>query len=113
MDDASRRQLFCVIPAFRAAATIADVVAQALRYAQSVVVVDDGMPQRTGAVAAHGICQLRQRVRARARTQRRCRCGNRRPESNICLERGADVIVKLDADGQMDPAFSSRPLVML
>src|SRR6185437_4238706 len=42
--------LYCVIPAYRAAQTVGAVVAQALQYADAVVVVDDGCPQHSGEV---------------------------------------------------------------
>ncbi len=104
MDDANRRQLFCVIPAFRAAATIADVVAQALRYAHSVVVVDDGCPQRTGAVARAAFADA-DNVFVLERQRNGGVGAAMKTGIEFCLERGADVIVKLDADGQMDPTF--------
>ena len=104
MDDANRRQLFCVVPAFRAAATIADVVAQALRYAHSVVVVDDGCPQRTGAVARAAFADA-DNVFVLERQRNGGVGAAMKTGIKFCLERGADVIVKLDADGQIDPTF--------
>lgn len=104
MDDASRQRLFCVIPAYRAAATIADVVAQALRYAQGVVVVDDGCPQKTGAVARAAFAG-EDRVYVLERERNGGVGAAMKTGIAFCIDKGADVIVKLDADGQMDPAF--------
>lgn len=104
MDDASRQRLYCVIPAFRAAATIVDVVGQALRYAGNVVVVDDGCPQRSGAVAAAAFADAKN-VFIVQRERNGGVGAAMKTGIEFCIARGADVIVKLDADGQMDPAF--------
>jgi glycosyltransferase involved in cell wall biosynthesis len=96
--------LYCVIPAYRAAETVAAVVGQALQYADAVVVVDDGCPQHSGEAvrAAYGgnpavVVLQRERnggVGAAMKTG-----------IAFCIENGAEVIVKLDADGQMDAKF--------
>lgn len=104
MDGGDRRQLFCVIPTYRAAATIADVVARALSFASNVVVVDDGCPQGSGAIAQAAFSGV-----ANVHVLQRERNGGvgaaMKTGIAFCMERGADVIVKVDADGQMDPAF--------
>ncbi|MGA8532649.1 MAG: glycosyltransferase, partial [Candidatus Tumulicola sp.] len=102
MDRAGR--LFCVIPAFRAAATIADVVAQALHYAHNVVVVDDGCPQKTGAVARAAFAGA-DNVFVLERERNGGVGAAMKTGIAFCIDKGADVIVKLDADGQMDPTF--------
>jgi hypothetical protein len=94
----------CIVPAYRAADSIVDVIAGALQYAQRVIVVDDGCPMRSGHVAAsayHGDSRVRVVFRD-------CNGGvGAAVKTGIAaaLESGEDVIVKLDADGQMDPAF--------
>src|SRR5580704_15576249 len=40
--------IYCVLPTYRARTTVAAVVAEALDYAQVVVVVDDGCPEGSG-----------------------------------------------------------------
>jgi glycosyltransferase involved in cell wall biosynthesis len=102
--DTDRLRIFCVIPAFRAAGTIADVVAQALRYADDVVVVDDGCPERSGAVAENA-CRGVETVHVLRRERNGGVGAAMKTGIAYCIERGADVIVKLDADGQMDASF--------
>ena len=100
----ARAGSFCVIPAFRAAATIADVVARALAYASDVVVVDDACPEGSGAVVRAAFPDT-----ANVHVLQRERNGGvgaaMKTGIAFCMEHGAGVIVKLDADGQMDPAF--------
>jgi dolichol-phosphate mannosyltransferase len=97
-------RLFCVIPAYRAASTVVQVVAQALEYADRVVVVDDACPEGSGALVEETY-----RGSDVVQVVRRERNGGvgaaMKSGIAVALERGADVIVKLDADGQMDPAF--------
>ncbi|HTU68868.1 MAG TPA: glycosyltransferase family 2 protein [Candidatus Baltobacteraceae bacterium] len=94
----------CVIPAYRAARTVVEVVQQALLYADEVIVVDDACPEGSGAAvaAAYG-------DDARVHVVLRSRNGGvgaaTKSGIDAALQRGADVIVKLDADGQMDAAF--------
>jgi dolichol-phosphate mannosyltransferase len=97
-------KLFCVIPAYRAGETIATVVEEALAHADAVVVVDDACPQGSGAI-----------VRDRFGSDDRVRVIERERNGGVgaavkdglasAIECGADVAVKLDADGQMDPDF--------
>jgi glycosyltransferase involved in cell wall biosynthesis len=91
-----------VIPAYRASATILPVIAAIGEGIDLIVVVDDGCPEGTGVVVAN-------------------KCGDRRVVAlmhgvnqgvgaafltgmRYAIERGADIVVKIDADGQMDPA---------
>jgi dolichol-phosphate mannosyltransferase len=91
-----------VIPAYRASTTILPVIAAIGEEIDLIVVVDDGCPEGTGVVVAN-------------------KCGDRRVVAlmhginqgvgaafltgmRYAIERGADIVVKIDADGQMDPA---------
>lgn len=96
--------LYCVIPAYRAAGTVAAVVAQALEYADVVVVVDDGCPQHSGAAVleAYGTNPV---VRVLTRERNGGVGAAMKTGIAYCIENGADLIVKLDADGQMDASF--------
>jgi len=97
-------RLFCVVPAYKAASTVCDVVASALQFADTVVVVDDACPQRSGeavraAFAGNPNVHVIQRARnggvgAAVKTG-----------IAFAVERDADAVVKIDADGQMDCAF--------
>jgi flavin-dependent dehydrogenase len=85
-----------VIPAFNEAATIADIVGRARRHG-SVLVVDDGSSDGTGAVAASAgadVLRLEGR-RGKGEALRRGLCEG--------LKRGVARVVTLDADGQHDP----------
>lgn len=99
-----RLKLFCIIPSYKAAATIADVVREALERSEVVVVVDDACPERSGeaAMAAHA-------HNANMHVIRREKNGGvgaaMKTGIAYALENGADIIVKIDADGQMDPSF--------
>lgn len=94
-----------VIPSYRAAATVLPVIAAIGPEIALIVVVDDGCPQHTGIAVA-------------------TRCGDPRVvvlmhEVNrgvgaafltgmrFALAQGAEIVVKIDADGQMDPAHVS------
>ena len=85
------------IPAFNEATTIAQVVLEAQKYANVVVVCDDGSNDMTGAIA--------KRLGADVVRHRR----NLGYGSSIkslfkrACELDADVLVTLDADGQHDP----------
>jgi glycosyltransferase involved in cell wall biosynthesis len=87
------------IPAYNEEASIAKVIVLARQFADKIVVCDDGSKDLTGKIAE----SLGAEVVAH--------------ESNLgygaalrelfdkAIERGADVLVTLDADGQHDPAF--------
>jgi glycosyltransferase involved in cell wall biosynthesis len=96
-----------VVPAFRTEPHIRGVLATIPEFVSLVVVVDDGSPDRTADIVAT----------MRARDPR---IVLHRHEHNqgvgaavlagyrIAADRGADIIVKMDGDGQMDPAHLAR-----
>lgn len=104
MDHAGPNVLFCVIPAFRAATTVVNVVDRALQYADAVVVVDDGCPEGSGAVVTAAF-EAAPNVYVVSRERNGGVGAAMKTGIAFSLERGATAIVKLDADGQMDPAF--------
>ena len=85
------------IPALNEEATIAKVVVHASRYAESVLVVDDGSSDDTGLIAERlGATVIRHdRNMGKGAALRSCFDWSRRV--------GADVLVTLDADGQHNP----------
>lgn len=93
-----------LIPAYRAASTIVNVIKGALEYVDRVVVIDDACPQKSGDIVSAAFA-------ADSRVIVLWRPTNGGVGSAIktglakCLEINPDVIVKLDADGQMDPSF--------
>jgi len=91
-----------VIPAYRAAASILSVIEAVGPEIGLIVVVDDGCPEGTGVMVANKCGDPRvitlmhgfnQGVGAAFLTGMR-----------YAIQRGAEIIVKVDADGQMDPA---------
>jgi dolichol-phosphate mannosyltransferase len=91
-----------VIPAYRASTTILPVIAAIGPEIDLIVVVDDGCPEGTGIVVANKCSDRRvvalmhgvnQGVGAAFLTGMR-----------YAIERDADIVVKIDADGQMNPA---------
>jgi glycosyltransferase involved in cell wall biosynthesis len=89
------------IPAYRAEATIAQVVATLPDLVDRVIVVDDASPDGTGA-ALRAIADPRLVV-VTHETNRGVG-GAMKTAYRKSLELGSDVVVKIDADGQMDPA---------
>src|SRR5689334_5707563 len=93
-----------VIPALNEAATIGDVVAGARAAAPdaTVVVVDDGSADATGqraAVAGADVLRLPFTCGIGGAVQAGLR---------FAVRRGADRVVRLDGDGQHDPADLGR-----
>jgi dolichol-phosphate mannosyltransferase len=96
--------LCCVVPVYRARATLAAVIAGILPYADRVIVVDDACPESScealqAAFGAHPNVEVVTRER-NGGVGAAMKSGLER-----ALECGADIIVKIDADGQMDPSY--------
>jgi len=94
----------CVIPAYKAAPTICEVVRSALQYVDVVVVVDDACPEGSGDVAAAEFAD-----NPRVVIVRRARNGGVGAAVKTglakCLELDPSVVIKIDADGQMDASY--------
>jgi dolichol-phosphate mannosyltransferase len=102
--DAASSVVYCVVPSFRAASTVVDVVRQVLLYANGVIVVDDGCPERSGAIVRAAFAHIPQ-VEVIEHHSNGGVGAAMKSGIAVALQRGADIIVKLDADGQMNPAF--------
>jgi glycosyltransferase involved in cell wall biosynthesis len=89
------------IPAYRAEATVARVIATLPAWVDQIVVVDDVSPDGTAAVLA-AVDDSRLVVLRHERN--RGVGGAMKTAYRKALELGADVVVKMDSDGQMDPA---------
>lgn len=94
----------CVIPTYKARATICAVVRGALEYADAVVVVDDACPQRSGDAVEEEFAGHPSVVVVRHEANRGVG-GATKTGIAAALELGAEIIIKLDADGQMDPRY--------
>jgi dolichol-phosphate mannosyltransferase len=94
----SSLRTIAVIPAFKAASTLRGVVEQCLR-----VVVDDACPERS----ALTIADLAATPRVHALTRSRNGGVGAATKEGIAeaLRLGADIILKVDADGQMDTRY--------
>lgn len=100
-----------VIPAFRAEATIAEVLRAIPANVAHVFVVDDASPDRTAQLAG---AVADPRVRVIRHEDNRGVGGAMKTGYLAALEAGCDVVVKMDSDGQMDPAHLAelvRPLL--
>lgn len=92
-----------VIPCYREREHVLDVLARIGSEVGRIIVVDDACPERTGALIQERVFDPRVEVIFHERNQgvgAATVSGYRR-----AIEAGADIIVKLDGDGQMDPAL--------
>jgi len=96
-----------IIPAYRAGATVCDVVREVRRHCDAVVVVDDACPERSGDLVAAQFADDPAVHVVRHETNGGV---GRAMKSGFteCLRLGASVILKIDADGQMDPGYIPR-----
>lgn len=86
-----------VIPAYRARTTIARVVEKTLDVVDAVIVVDDCCPDRSGEMV-----EPSDRLRVLRHDVNRGVGGATKTGMLAALELGADIIVKVDSDDQMD-----------
>jgi glycosyltransferase involved in cell wall biosynthesis len=95
-----------VIPCFRVKRHILGVLAAMPRAVDRIYVVDDACPEGSGDLVASECSDPRVEVLRRAQNQGvgGATCTGYR----AALEDGATVIVRLDGDGQMDPALIPR-----
>src|SRR4051812_19567607 len=97
-DDDGTGGLWVVIPAYKETERLRATLAELLPRYQNVVVVDDGSPDETGAVArAAGVWVLTHPIN-------RGQGAALQTGIEFALLRGADTVVTFDADGQHDPA---------
>ncbi len=98
-----RARLAVVIPCYRGGETVAEVVRAIGPEVDRIYLIDDCCPDGSGARAATEIEDPRLRV---LRNDRNLGVGGATKRGyREALRDGAKVIVKLDADGQMNPAF--------
>jgi glycosyltransferase involved in cell wall biosynthesis len=95
-----------VIPCFRVSAQVLSVIAAIGPEVWRIYVVDDACPEHTGDLVESTNTDTRVRV-IRNRVNRGVG-GAVMAGYEAALEDGADVMVKIDGDGQMDPALLPR-----
>lgn len=106
MNDTVNRQVAVVIPAYRVRDQILGVLEEIGDEVFAIFVVDDACPEGTADLVSEECSDPRVRV---IRNDRNLGVGGATMRGYRCaLEQGADVIVKLDGDGQMDPRDIGR-----
>jgi glycosyltransferase involved in cell wall biosynthesis len=101
-----RPRLAVVIPCYRVISHILDVLGRIGPEVERIYCVDDACPEGSGSFIAEHCGDARVHVLFHAQNQgvgAACITGFQH-----ALEDGADVIVKIDGDGQMDPALLPR-----
>jgi glycosyltransferase involved in cell wall biosynthesis len=94
------QRIVVAIPAYRAERTIADVVQTLPAFVDNIIVVDDCSPDRLFDVAA---ALPEPRLILLRHEKNRGVGGAMVTAYERALELGCDIVVKMDADGQMDP----------
>jgi glycosyltransferase involved in cell wall biosynthesis len=94
-----------VVPAYKVAEHIADVLRQIGPEVTHIFVVDDACPENSGKSASN---LKDKRVKVLTHSVNQGVGGAVVTGYRAALEAGVDVVVKLDGDGQMDPALISE-----
>ena len=98
----SGRRIAVVIPAFNVAPQIAGVIEGMPEFVDDIIVVDDAATDETAQIV-RGLRDARLTLVQHAANQGVG--GAMVTGFRWAMERGADIVVKMDGDGQMDPAF--------
>ena len=107
----SLRRSFAVIPAYRAASTLRVVVERVLTVVDEVIVVEDGCPERCSETLSEVQSGGRLHV---LRREKNGGVGAATKTGMLeALALGADVVVKVDADGQMDSSYIPHMVAFL
>ena len=101
------KRVAIVLPAFNEARHVADVVRDIPAWVDSVIVVDDGSTDGTGSAVT---ALSDPRVELIAHDRNRGLGAAMRTGYRAALAGGCDLVVKMDADGQMAPAELGRML---
>ena len=99
-------QVAVVIPCFRVGALVLDVIERIGPQVDRIYVVDDCCPLHTGALVATSCSDPR--VRVIVHPENRGVGGAVMSGYRAGIADGMDIIVKIDGDGQMDPALIGR-----
>ena len=104
MDQAFQRQeIAVVIPSYRVRQHVAGVIAEIGPEVSMIFVVDDKCPDESGALVRDTVSD--KRVRVITHEANKGVGGAMITGYKAALEAGADIVVKVDGDGQMDPAL--------
>jgi len=103
--DLKRYHVAVVIPAYCVADYVAQVIQAVPPYVRTIVVVDDASCDPTSEV----VCALNDPRVVLVRHERNCGVGGAMKTGfREALKRGAQICVKIDGDGQMDPGLVAR-----
>lgn len=105
----NNNKIAVAIPCYKVEQHLQQVVAGLPDFVDSILLVDDCSPDGTGALADR-LAASDSRVVALHHTRNRGVGGAMKTAFGKAMEMEVDVVVKLDGDGQMDPAFIA-PLV--
>ncbi len=103
MRNAPRGPIVVVIPCYRVSAQILGVIAAIPESVERIVVVDDACPQGTGALVQS--TSRDPRVSVLVHSQNTGVGGAMASGYKQALAMEASIVIKIDGDGQMDPAF--------
>lgn len=102
-----------VIPAYKAALTIQKVIEHLPSFVCEVIVVDDCSPDNTSEIVT-ALQRNDPRITLHRHVSNQGVGGAVWTGYKIALEKGADVVVKMDSDDQMDPVYIEpliRPII--
>jgi glycosyltransferase involved in cell wall biosynthesis len=103
MMDASNPRIAVVLPCYRSKDFVLDVIDQIGPQVFLIIAIDDACPDGTGDHIKAHCADPRVEV---VRNERNLGVGGAVIHGyRVALERGADIVVKIDSDGQMDPAL--------
>jgi dolichol-phosphate mannosyltransferase len=94
----------CIIPAYKAASSVCDVVKAVLGFVDVVIVVDDACPQGSGAAVMAEFAENPRVIVIRRTTNGGVGAAVKTGLAKS-LEFNPSVVIKIDADGQMDPTY--------
>jgi len=92
-----------VVPAYKVSQHVFEVLAAMPPEVSHIYVVDDCCPEESGRLVEQGIADPR--VQVLRHEQNRGVGGAVRTGYRRAIDDGADIVVKIDGDGQMDPAM--------
>jgi glycosyltransferase involved in cell wall biosynthesis len=92
-----------VIPAYRVTAHILEVIAEIGPEVSQIFMVDDACPEGSGALVSDKCAD--KRVKVLSHSENQGVGGAVGTGYRAALDAGADIVVKVDGDGQMDPAM--------
>jgi glycosyltransferase involved in cell wall biosynthesis len=97
-------KVLAIVPSFRTSSSIIDVVSRSLKYVDHVLVVDDQCPEESGKLVSEKFPKNKT-VTVITHEENLGVGGAMKTGFAWALEHDFEIIVKIDGDGQMDPAL--------